>query len=96
MKSRPVPLVVSVAQEGDETAGRILDEVARNLASIVETVLDKIGELPVYPIGASSSRRPRERFREPLSSSWPGAVVTDTVTPEPLDSVFLIAREGLS
>jgi hypothetical protein len=47
MKSR----LVSVAQEGDETAARILDEPARNLASIVEAVLDKIGELPVYPTG---------------------------------------------
>ncbi len=49
MKSRLVPLVVSVAQEGVETAGRILDEAARNLASIVKAVLDNIGELPVYP-----------------------------------------------
>jgi hypothetical protein len=37
----------------------------------------------------------RERFREALSTSWPDAVVTDTVVPEPLDGVFLIAKEGL-
>ena len=35
----------------------------------------------------------REILKEALPSSWPGALVTDTVAPEPLDSVFLIARE---
>ena len=87
MKSRQV----SGVQEGDETAAKILDEPARNLASIVEAVLDKIGELPVYPTGGV--------FLAPTAGEvqgGPGAVVTDTVTPEPLDSVFLIAREGLS
>jgi N-acetylglucosamine kinase-like BadF-type ATPase len=93
MKSRQV----SGVQEGDETAAKILDEPARNLASIVEAVLDKIGELPVYPTGGVFlAPTGRERFREALSSSWPGAVATDTVGPEPLDGVFLIAREGLS
>jgi hypothetical protein len=60
MKSRLVPLVVSVAQEGVETAGRILDEAARNLASIVKAVLDNIGELPVYPTGVFLAPTTRE------------------------------------
>ena len=93
----PAPLVVSVAQEGDETAGRILDEAARNLASVVGAVLDDIGVLPVYPTGGVFlAATARERFGEALSSSWPGAIITDPVAPEPLDGVFLIARDGLS
>jgi hypothetical protein len=36
---------------------RILDEAAGHLADIVRAVLRRLGDLPVYPSGASSARR---------------------------------------
>jgi hypothetical protein len=58
-------------------------------ASIDTTVLIRAGCVFLAPTA-------RERFGEALSNSWPGAVIIDTVAPEPLYGVFLIAREGLS
>jgi len=74
VKSRLVPLVISVAQEGVETAGRILDEAARNLANIVEAVLDRIGVLHVYPTrGVFLAPTTREVQGDPVElMAWRG------------------------
>jgi len=86
------PLVASLAQEGDETASGILDEAADHLAGIALAVLRCLGELPVYPSGGVF-RAPtmRERFETALDRSE----VRDAVSDNPLNGVFLIARQGL-
>ena len=87
-----VPLVASLAQEGDETATSILDEAADHLAGIALAVLRRLGDLPVYPSGGIF-RAPtmRERFERALARSE----VRDAVSDNPLNGVFLIARQGL-
>ena len=91
-----VPLVASLSQDGDETATRILDEAAGYLADIACAVLHRLGPLPVYPSGGVF-RAPtmRERFEAALVRREGGVEVTDTVNADPLDGVFLIARQGL-
>lgn len=90
-----VPLVSSLSQEGDETAARILDEAARHLADIARAVLNCLGPLPVYPSGGVF-RAPtmRERFAAALACH-DDVKITDAVNADPLDGVFLIARQGL-
>jgi len=87
-----VPLVASVAQDGDETAAGILDEAADHLAGIALAVLRRLGDLAVYPSGGIF-RAPtmRERFERTLAPSE----VRDAVSEDPLYGVFLIARQGL-
>ena len=87
-----VPLVASVAQDGDETAVSILDEAADHLASIALAVLRRLGDLAVYPSGGIF-RAPtmRERFERTVAPSE----VRDAVSEDPLYGVFLIARQGL-
>lgn len=91
-----VPLVVSLARDGDQAAGRILDEAAEHLAGIVMAVLGALGDLPVHPSGGVF-RAPtvRERFEEALKRGGRDVKVEDAVTDNPLDGVFLIAREGI-
>ena len=91
-----VPLVSSLSQEGDATATRILDEAAGHLAGVVLALVRRLGNLPVYPSGGVF-RAPtmRERFEEALARSGGGVKVADTVNANPLDGVFLIARQGL-
>jgi N-acetylglucosamine kinase-like BadF-type ATPase len=91
-----VPLIASLAQEGDEAASRILDEAAGHLADIVRAMLRRLGKLPVYPSGGVF-RAPtmRERFEEALKRSGNDVEVKDTVNADPLDGVFLIARRGI-
>jgi N-acetylglucosamine kinase-like BadF-type ATPase len=91
-----VPLVVSLSQEGDAAATRILDEAAGHLADIVRAVLRRLGDLTVYPSGGVF-RAPtmRKRFEEALKRSGNGVEVKDTVSADPLDGVFLIARRGI-
>ena len=91
-----VPLVASLAQEGDEVAVGILDEAADHLADIALAVLHRLGDLPVYPSGGVF-RAPtmRERFERALARSEAGVKVRDAASDNPLYGVFLIAREGL-
>ncbi len=91
-----VPLVASLAQEGDETAAGILDEAADHLAGIALAVLLRLGDLPVYPSGGIF-RAPtmRERFEGALARSEVGVEVKDAVSDNPLNGVFLIASQGL-
>ena len=90
-----VPLVSSLSQEGDETAAHILDEAARHLADIARAVLNRLGPLPVYPSGGVFlAPTMRERFEAALARH-DDVKITDTVNADPLDGVFLIARQGL-
>ncbi len=91
-----VPLVASLAQDGDETAVGILDEAADHLAGIALAVLRRLGDLAVYPSGGIF-RAPtmRERFERALASSEVSVEVKDAVSDDPLKGVFLIARQGL-
>jgi N-acetylglucosamine kinase-like BadF-type ATPase len=92
-----VPLVASLAQEGDGVAVGILDEAAVHLAAIALAVLYRLGDLPVYPSGGVF-RAPtmRERFERALTRSEASVEVRDAVSDNPLNGVFLIAREGLA
>jgi N-acetylglucosamine kinase-like BadF-type ATPase len=91
-----VPLVASLSQEGDAAATRILDEAASHLADVVRAVLRRLGDLAVYPSGGVF-RAPtmRDRFEQALKRSGNDVEVKDTVNADPLDGVFLIARQGI-
>jgi N-acetylglucosamine kinase-like BadF-type ATPase len=91
-----VPLVASLAQEGDGAAEGILDEAADHLARVALAVLHRLGDLPVYPSGGVF-RAPtmRERFERTLARSGASVEVRDAVSDNPLNGVFLIARRGL-
>ena len=90
-----VLLVASLARDDDELSDRILDEAAYHLASMAEAVQKKLGELPIYLSGGVFGvvTMP-ERFERALVGLGRDTMVM-TVIPDPLDGVFLIAREGL-
>ncbi len=90
-----VPLVASLARDGDESSHRIIEEAAYYLASMAETVQKSLGELPIYLSGGvfGTATMP-ERFERALVGLDRDTTVM-TVVPDPLDGVFLIAREGL-
>ncbi len=89
-----VLLVASLARD-DELSDRILDEAAYHLASMAEAVQKRLGELPIYLSGGvfGAATMP-ERFERALVGLGRDTTVM-TVVPDPLDGVFLIAREGL-
>lgn len=71
------PIVGEAAQQGDETAGHILDEAAAELAELARLVAQKLGseQIPVVLIGGVSKMGPvfTERFRQKLSRCLPKA-----------------------
>jgi N-acetylglucosamine kinase-like BadF-type ATPase len=89
-----VLLVASLARN-DELSDRILDEAAYHLASMAEAVQKSLGELPIYLSGGvfGAATMP-ERFERALVGLGRDTTIM-TVVPDPLDGVFLIAREGL-
>jgi N-acetylglucosamine kinase-like BadF-type ATPase len=91
-----VPLVASLAQEGDAAATRILDEAAGHLSDIVRALLRRLGDLAVYPCGGVF-RAPtmRDRFEKALGGWGNEVEIKDTVNADPLDGVFLVARRGI-
>jgi len=90
-----VLLVASLARDDDELSDWILDEAAYHLASMAEAVQKRLGELPIYLSGGvfGVATMP-ERFERALVGLGRDTTVT-TVVPDPLNGVFLIAREGL-
>lgn len=90
-----VPLVVERALEGDGASGEILDGAAGHLASMVRAALDGLGDrLPVFLSGGVfGAPTMRERFEAALAGS--GAARVEAASSEPLDGIFVIAREGL-
>jgi N-acetylglucosamine kinase-like BadF-type ATPase len=90
-----VILVASLARDDDEPSDRILDEAAYHLASMAEAAQKRLGELPIYLSGGvfGTATMP-ERFERALVGLDRDTTVM-TVVPDPLDGVFLIAREGL-
>jgi N-acetylglucosamine kinase-like BadF-type ATPase len=90
-----VLLVASLARDDDELSDWILDEAAYHLASMAEAVQKRLGELPIYLSGGvfGAATMP-ERFERALVGLGRDTTVM-TVVPDPLDGVFLIAREGL-
>ena len=91
-----VPLVASLAQEGDAAATRILEEAAGHLSHIVRALLRRLGDLAVYPSGGVF-RAPTmlDRFEKALEASGNEVEIKDTVNADPIDGVFLIARRGI-
>jgi N-acetylglucosamine kinase-like BadF-type ATPase len=90
-----VLLVASLSSNNDELSNRILDEAAYYLARMAAAVQTRLGELPIYLSGGvfGAATMP-ERFERSLAGFGRDATVM-TVVPDPLDGVFLIAREGL-
>jgi N-acetylglucosamine kinase-like BadF-type ATPase len=90
-----VPLVASLARDGDESSNRIIEEAAYYLASMAEAVQRRLGELPIYLSGGvfGAATMP-ERFKRLLADLGRDTQVM-TVVSDPLDGVFLIAKEGL-
>jgi N-acetylglucosamine kinase-like BadF-type ATPase len=90
-----VPLVASLARDGDESSNRIIEEAAYYLASMAEAVQKRLGELPIYLSGGvfGAANMP-ERFERLLADLGRDTQVM-TVVSDPLDGVFLIAKEGL-
>jgi N-acetylglucosamine kinase-like BadF-type ATPase len=90
-----VLLVASLARDDDEPSNRILDEAAYHLAAMAEAVQKRLGELPIYLSGGvfGAATMP-ERFERALVDLGRNTTIM-TVVPDPLDGVFLIAREGL-
>jgi N-acetylglucosamine kinase-like BadF-type ATPase len=89
-----VPLVVERALDGDGASVKILDEAAGHLASMAHAALDALGDLPVsLSGGVFGAQTMRERFEAALAGS--GAARVEAVRSDPLDGVFVIAREGL-
>jgi N-acetylglucosamine kinase-like BadF-type ATPase len=90
-----VMLVASLASNDDEPSNRILDEAAYYLASMAATVRKRLGELPIYLSGGvfGAATMPERFVRSLAGFGWETTVMT--VVPDPLDGVFLIAREGL-
>ena len=90
-----VPLVASLARDGDESSQRIIEEAAYYLASMAEAVQKRLGELPIYLSGGvfGAATMP-ERFKRLLADLGRDTQVM-TVVSDPLDGVFLIAKEGL-
>jgi N-acetylglucosamine kinase-like BadF-type ATPase len=90
-----VLLVASLSSNNDELSNRILDEAAYYLASMAATVRKRLGELPIYLSGGvfGAATMPERFVRSLAGFGWETTVMT--VVPDPLDGVFLIAREGL-
>jgi N-acetylglucosamine kinase-like BadF-type ATPase len=90
-----VLLVASLSSNNDELSNRILDEAAYYLARMAAAVQTRLGELPIYLSGGvfGAATMP-ERFERSLAGFGRDATVM-TVVSDPLDGVFLIAREGL-
>lgn len=87
--------VASLARNGDEPSDRILEEAAYYLASMAEAVQKRLGELPIYLSGGMfGAATMSERFERSLASLGRDTQVV-TVVPDPLNGVFLIAKEGL-
>jgi N-acetylglucosamine kinase-like BadF-type ATPase len=90
-----VLLVASLASDGDESSDRIIEEAAYYLASMAEAVQKRLGQLPIYLSGGvfGAASMP-ERFKRSLAGLGRDTQVM-TVVSDPLDGVFLIAKEGL-
>ncbi len=88
-----VPLVASLARDGDETSDRILEEAAHYLARMAEAVQKGLGELPLHLSGGvfGAATMP-ERFKRSMACLGRDTQVT-IVAPDPIDGVFLIAKE---
>jgi N-acetylglucosamine kinase-like BadF-type ATPase len=90
-----VLLVASLARNGDESADRIIEEAAYYLVSMADAVLKRLGELPIYLSGGTFGVAPMpERFERSLAGLGKDTQVI-TVVSDPLEGVFLIAKEGI-
>lgn len=90
-----VPMVVSLADEGDEAASEILDEAAHNISRLCSAALDQLGMMPVYPSGGVFKAHGMvERLGKCLSEAGYGVEVRPKSV-ETSVGIFLIARGGI-
>lgn len=90
-----VPLVTSLARQGDEPAARIMEQAAAHLVELGVAMLARLGELPIYLSGGVWNVPAMvENFRRLLIEAG-HAVEISRSKGEPWEGIFLIAREGL-
>ena len=90
-----VPLVDSLARRGDETSLRILKRAAAHLVELAVTILEELGELPVYLSGGVwNVPAIDEHFRRLLLEAGYDAEVSRGKG-EPWEGIFMVAKGGI-
>jgi len=90
-----VPLVDSLAGQGDEASVEILDEAAAHLVGMAVAILVRFGELPVHLSGGVfRAASMEERFGRLLREAGHVAEVLPRSV-EPSEGIFLIAKGGI-
>lgn len=91
-----VPLVDSLAGQGDDASAGILDEAAAHLVGMGVAMLAGLGELPIYLSGGVfRAASMEERFRRLLREAGHAAEVLPRSV-EPSEGIFLIAKGGVA
>lgn len=87
-----VPLVATLAAEGDAVADSILDEAVNHLVNMGAAMLERLGKVPIHLSGGVfASAGMEERFRRALREAGYSAEVLPRSV-EPAEGIFLIAK----
>jgi N-acetylglucosamine kinase-like BadF-type ATPase len=91
-----VPLVDSLARQGDEAAAQIMEQAAAHLVELGATMLERLGELPIYLSGGVFHAPVMvEGFERLLSREAGHAVAVSRSPREPWEGIFLISKGGI-
>lgn len=92
--ARLVPLVVSLAQDKDEVANRILDDAALHLSQMATTIIDRLGTLPIHLSGGVfRTVTMQERFSEHLAYTHSNVEIAADIA-DPVDGILLAMKRN--
>lgn len=90
-----VPLVVSLADGGDDAAARIMDRAAAHLAELGVAMLERLGKLPVHLSGGVFRALAMTKRFERLIHESGHTVEVSRSEREPWEGIFRISRGGI-